>query len=416
MVTTLSTGAIQRRFLVLLALRWLPVGLIAPLLVLILTRDLTLTQVGPLLAIYSITTAVLELPTGGLADAIGRRPVLLLSSLAAIAFFALLLISSAYAALAVAMLVGGVSRALDSGPLESWFVDRSRAVEPSVDLRVGLARGGAVDGVALALGSIIGGLLPQAFDDRLLVSVAVALVVQVVHLAAVFVLMDEDRRGDRSGAVGALATIPATVMAGIRLATRYQPVRRLLLGAATIGVALVALESLWQPRFVDLLGDDGGTAFLGVLLALAFAGGAAGSAAAPRLARSVERRGQASAAVGQLAGAASLAALALMTSTTLAALLFVLFFVFNGAAAPLRDDLMHEHVTSDRRATMVSAESLVFQGGGFVAALTFPALADAHGIPIVWLVGSLILAAGALSYTGVPRRSGAGAGPGQETG
>lgn len=401
----LSPAVIQRRYLVLQALRWLPVGFIAPLLILILTRGLSLTQVGPLLAIYSITTAVLELPTGGLADALGRRPVLVVSSLTSVAFFALLLSSTDFFVLAIAMFIGGVSRALDSGPLESWFVDRSKAADPGVDLRVGLSRGGAVDGTALAAGSIVGGVLPEIFDGRLRVSVAVALAFQVVHLGATLVLMDEQRRPDRAGLGGSLAAVPAAVTGGLVLATRHAAVRRLLGGAATIGVALVALETLWQPRFIDLLErDSGGTAFLGVLLALAFGGGAAGSAVAPRFARLIERRLRAPATVVQLGGALALVGLALVTWTPLAAALFVLFYASNGAAAPLRDELMHEHVPSDRRSTMVSAESLVFQGGGLVAAVTLPALADARGVPAAWLIGGGVLAVGALFYRRVPRR------------
>lgn len=145
-----------------------------------------------------------------------------------------------------------------------------------------------------------------------------------------------------------------------------------------------------------------------MLLALGFVGGALGSATAPRLARLIERRIAAPATVVQLAGALALAALAMAVWTPLAAGLFVLFYACNGAAAPLRDELMHEHVASDRRSTMVSAESLVFQGGAVVAALTMPALADAQGVPLAWLIGGAVLAAGACFYVGVPRRADTG--------
>jgi len=39
-------------------------------------RGLTLAQVGMVSATQSIVVLLLELPTGGLADAVGRRPVL----------------------------------------------------------------------------------------------------------------------------------------------------------------------------------------------------------------------------------------------------------------------------------------------------------------------------------------------------
>ena len=69
---------IRRRFVVLLALRWFQTGLKVPVLILLLRgRGLDFTDVGVVVAVYGLTTAVFELPTGGLADVLGRRQVLL---------------------------------------------------------------------------------------------------------------------------------------------------------------------------------------------------------------------------------------------------------------------------------------------------------------------------------------------------
>ena len=402
----MTLESIRRRYLVLLALRWLPVGFIAPLLVLLLTRELSLSQAGPLLAAYGITTALLELPTGGLADVVGRRPVLMISSVAACVLLVLLGVMNSFIGLLAAMVAGGVARALDSGPLESWFVDRSLAIDPDVDLRAGLSVGGTVDGAALAIGSIIGGIVPAVFDGRLELSVWIALAFQVAHFGAVFFLMDERRAHDGSGLAAAFVAVPAAVRDGVNLAARHRPLRGLLLGAATIGVALVAVESLWQPRFVALLdAPDTATAFLGILLAVAFAGSAIGAALAPRLARFVERFTPAVAMVGQIVSGVVLVSLGLVTWVPLAALLFVGFYLTVGATAPVRDELMHQRVPSERRTTLLSAESLVFQAGGFTAALTLPALADAHGTPVAWAIAGGLLAIGALAYRSVLRLS-----------
>lgn len=401
-----STAAIQRRYLILLALRWLPVGFISPLLVLILTRNLTLSEAGPLLAVYGMTTAVLELPTGGLADAIGRRPVLLVSSVFSVGLLATLIAFDSFWALAAGMFMGGVARALDSGPLESWFVDRSRAIDPGLDLRDGLARGGVVDGLALALGAIIGGYLPELFAGRLVVSVWVAVGFQALHFGFVLMLMSEDRRS-RAGTGRAPGTTIRTITDAMRLANRSSALRRLLVSGATIGVALVAIETLWQPQFIALLEassfagfggrGSGGTTFLGLLLASAFAGAAAGSAFAPRFSRFAEQR-LSPQMVGQGLSALALGGLALATLTPLASALFISFYFLTGMVAPLRHDMLHEEVSEEHRSTMLSAESLVFQTGGFLAALTLPLLADREGIPMAWLVAAGVVMAGSLLY------------------
>lgn len=56
--------------------------------------------------------------------------------------------------------LGGVGRALLSGPLESWYVDTVRTVDPTVALRPGLARAGFAEGIALALGALLSAVLP----------------------------------------------------------------------------------------------------------------------------------------------------------------------------------------------------------------------------------------------------------------
>jgi DHA1 family tetracycline resistance protein-like MFS transporter len=114
----------RRRFLLLHGIRWLPVGLLIPVLVLLpLERGLTLAQYGSAAAVQGIVVMILELPTGGLSDAIGRRPVLLLAGLVDLASLAILTVADSVFLFAVVYLLQGIYRALDSGPLESWYVD-----------------------------------------------------------------------------------------------------------------------------------------------------------------------------------------------------------------------------------------------------------------------------------------------------
>ena len=65
-----------RRLVGLTALRWLPVGLTTPITVLLAqARGLTLGEIGVLFTVHGVLIVTLELPTGGLADVLGRRPV-----------------------------------------------------------------------------------------------------------------------------------------------------------------------------------------------------------------------------------------------------------------------------------------------------------------------------------------------------
>jgi hypothetical protein len=66
---TANIKMLTRRYVVLNGLCWLPTGLCAPVLVLLLAaRGLDIATIGAVLATYGLTAAALEPPTGGLAD------------------------------------------------------------------------------------------------------------------------------------------------------------------------------------------------------------------------------------------------------------------------------------------------------------------------------------------------------------
>src|SRR5450756_2666218 len=78
--------AARRTLLLLTFTRWFPVGLtIGVTTLLVLERGMSLTQLGVILSMQGFVVLGLELPTGGLADAIGRRPVLIASAVVALA-------------------------------------------------------------------------------------------------------------------------------------------------------------------------------------------------------------------------------------------------------------------------------------------------------------------------------------------
>ncbi|WP_313358288.1 MFS transporter, partial [Microbacterium sp.] len=131
----------ERRFVLLTALRWLPVGITFGLTVLLpLERGLSLAEIGVLMSLQGFVVLGLELPTGGLADAIGRRPLLLAGATLAVSSTWVFLLAESFAVFAVALVLQGVFRALDSGPLEAWFVDAALADDPHAELDAPLGR------------------------------------------------------------------------------------------------------------------------------------------------------------------------------------------------------------------------------------------------------------------------------------
>ena len=80
MTTQLSPEAARRVFYLLSTTRWLPVGLVVGIFTLVAReRGLSVEQITLYMTAQGIMVFLLELPTSGFADVLGRKPVLLVA-------------------------------------------------------------------------------------------------------------------------------------------------------------------------------------------------------------------------------------------------------------------------------------------------------------------------------------------------
>ncbi len=300
----MDIAAARRRYVMICALFWLPLGLaIAPQLLLFTERGMTLAAIAGLFAAHSLTAALLELPTGGLSDVLGRRAVLVAAGLTDLAAFALLGLGTDAWMFVLGMALKGAGRALSSGPAEAWYVDTVHAAAgPDAELRSGLAHGGSATSAALAVGTLVGGALPwllglgpdlgarlsRATSGVVLplsVPVLLAAAVDIVFVLYVLTALPEPPR-TRVGSRVVLRGVPATIVSGVRLTGGDALVRRVLLGVAATGAAFAAVELLTPGRAADLAGDPEAGAVLFAYLACAgYVCSALGSHLAPLTAR-----------------------------------------------------------------------------------------------------------------------------------
>jgi MFS family permease len=410
-----ATASLRRRFFGLLTLRWLGTGLVIPFFVLIMQeRGLSLGEIGFAMAFYGVTVAILELPTGSFADSVGRRPTLLLAAAAMFAGEAAFLAANDMKVFVVAWGLLGVGRALDSGALNSWFVDAALAIDPEVDLRGALSGAGAIGSSALAIGALLGGALPvllsavgfEGAAGGLMVPLVGSLVVTLAYAAAIGAMVHEPTRRDEGSSLrDALAGIPGVLRLGGQTAVTNRIVRSLLMAMAVMGLAISSLETLWQPRFNQLLGGyKGNTLWFGVLGAAAFFGAALGSLAAPRLAKLLGGTGARTAFAAHVAVGVAIVVLGAVGTVPLAAALFTLAYVFVGVLGPLHEEMLHRQVSGSGRSTMLSLDSLAGQLGGIAGAAFAGVLAGSRGIPFTWTMVGVVTAVSGLLYLAVGHR------------
>lgn len=394
---------VRRRFLVLRGLRWLPTGLLIPVLVLILLdRGFTLTQIGLIASVQGLVVLLLELPTGALADAVGRRPVLLVANLFLLASVALLVVADSLVLLGLSFALQGAYRALESGPLDAWYVDAAQAADPGADIGRGFAQGGVVLGVAIAAGSLLSsGLVllgARGPFDALVLPVLAALTVQAVSVAAIWRLMVEPSRSAAGGWARSARQAPAVVQGAARL-----------VGGSGVLLALLAVELLWgfgMTAFevftpVKLAAVTGSTqsaaALLGPTTSAAWLISAGGAALVPAMTRRVGT--VRAAAALRVAQSVTVAVLALAAGPLGVIAAFLATMGIHGASNPAHLELLHRAVQGPaQRVTVASANGMVAQVGGALGGLSLGAVADSTSLTAAILLGAVVLAAAAPFY------------------
>ncbi len=408
MTAVLSPAAARRVFLTLTVTRWFPVGLVVGILTLWpLERGLTIPEALSATSLTGITVFLLELPTSGFADAFGRRPVYVTAALFLIASAVVFYTATAWWQFALAAVLTGVFRALDSGPLEAWFVDTVHATEPGADVDRDLARQGTVLGSAMALGALIsGGLVwwhPIASQSALLLPGLLYLGLGVVHLVAVLVILKEpDRRGtgDSVGMRRAAASVreaPVVVREGLSLLRHNRVLGGLVAVELFWSAGMVVFETFQPIRLAELLGgEDAAAAVMGPVASAGWGLFALGSALAAVGSR---RFGVARTAIlARVLNGLGAVVMGLVAGPVALVAAYAVTYTLHGAGGPVHSALLHREASARNRSTVLSMNSMVaFLGFSLTAALAGQLQARTSTQVAMVVVGAFSIL-GALGY------------------
>ena len=363
----------------------------------LIDRGMDLFQISLLFGVYSVTTMAMELPFGGLADNIGRKPVFLSAVVASLISLGLFLSSSEFYVLALSFAFIGFGRALRSGTLDAWFVENFRAMAPDVDIQPALAKAQWANSMGLAVGAICGGLLPDAFGHVAAqrgfsvydVSYAASLIMMtVLFLYTLFAITEKPRPLNPKVLGQGFRDVPSVIKDAGLLALKHPTLSLLLLALALFLMATNPVEVFWPAHIKGLLEEDYANTAIGVLTATYFFSIAFGAALSPRINRMFKRQN----AVSLSAAFASLAALQIAMAFQSGIIgfvgVFILFSIVLGATESPASSILHACVENHQRSTMLSLRSLVQQLGAAIGLLAVGGLAEGYSLPVAWIGGA----------------------------
>ena len=396
------------------SLHWFIVGLIVPVVALLqLEKGINLFQLGLIMASNSATVIALELPTGGLADILGRKKVYLYSQCFYVVGLVVLLFAQSFVFLIVGFVLLGIARALSSGSMDAWFVDEFIRINPSGNLQSAFAIVGIFVPISLGLGAIVGGILPDtlgklianvAFFD--LYSANLLLMFVIVFVQFVFTtikIKDRFVYAEKKGIMDGFRELPKVMATAIQYGVQNRVVLLLLITTAAIGVALAGLENFWQPQLKELFGGVPKMWVFGLLSAGYFFSAALGNAVVTPICRMFGNNYRIVLFVSRIAMALVWFVLALQSRVAGFSAMYVTVFLFNGLSTSPHAALFNGQIPEERRSTLLSFESLVLQLGAVFGSTVMGYIAEIRSISFAWYVGSSILLLSAVAYLLLPK-------------
>ena len=372
----------------------------------LLDAGLTIAEVFLANAAFSAGTMLFEIPTGVVADTVGRRTSFLLSlavlALTTLAYLGLAGIEAGLIEFAIVSVVMGLGFTFYSGAMEAWLVDGLRHHGYDGALDHIFARASTIGGAAMLVGTIGGGALGQ-------IDLAVPFVVRSTLLVLLLALawggmhdLGFEPRSLRPAEIPREANRLARE--GISFGWKNPSLRLLMLASAVqMGFFSWAFYA-WQPYFLELLEQDV-VWVAGVVAALLSLSTIAGNMIVEWITRFCGRRstmfiGAAGVFTGALIG------VGLVDSFVPALVLLCIAGVAMGVNRPVRQAFVHETVPSQQRATVVSFDSMVSGGGGVLGQTGLGAYADRQGFSAGYVLGGAFTLL-ALPILGLVRRQAA---------
>jgi MFS family permease len=339
-------------------------------------------------AFFTGGMVLFEVPTGIVADTIGRRTSYLLGTvtltLSTFLYVLLWQIEAPFWQWAVASMLLGLGFTFFSGAVEAWLVDALTATGFTGELETVFGRGQIVTGVAMLTGSAAGGFIAQ--QTSLGVPFVLRGLILIVMFGLAFRLMHDigftPEKGGRP-----LAEMRKIASNSIEYGWRVPAVKWLMVEALfTGGVGIYAFYAL-QPYLLELYGDPQAYQIAGLVAAIVAGAQIAGGIAAPRIRRLFHRRTSALIVTAGLS-VITLGLIGLVESFWAVIGLIVIWGLLFAATMPIRQTYLNGLIPSRQRATILSFDSMMSSTGGVWTQPLLGRAADVWGYAPSYLMGA----------------------------
>ena len=356
-------------------------------------------------AAFTLGSMIFEIPTGVVADTLGRRVSLLLC-LVTLFTTTLLYVASAWRgwgfwAFVWVSVFLGLGFTFYTGAVDAWLVDALKATGYTEPLEPVFAKGQMFFGAGMLVGTIGGGLLGQI---HLYIPYVVRAVIVVPLFALAWYAMPELGYTPRALE---LKRVPVEMrrvfVEGMEYGLHHPVVRPVMLASLVSMSFMIFGFYSWQRYFLDLLGRDlvWVDGLISSLLGLSLIAGNALVAPLSRLVRSRTGLLMLSVVV-QAAMATACGVVGRGVGSPdrfyVVVALYLVYGLAVGVAMPVKQAYLNAHIPSAQRATIISLDSMFANVGGVLGQSGWGWLARVRSIGEAWAWSGVTLLFGLPLY------------------
>jgi MFS family permease len=355
-------------------------------------------------AAFTAGMVVFEIPTGVVADTLGRRVSLILC-VATLLVATLLYVATAWLHwgfwpfMATSVLLG-LGYTFYTGAVDAWLVDALKATGFTEPMEGVFAKGQMMFGAAMLAGTLSGGLLGQ-IDLALPYVVRAATFLPLLLLA--WLGMTEIGYTPRALEWRRVpAELRRVFVEGLRFGLHHRVVRPVMLASLVNMSFMIFGFYSWQRYFLDLLGRDlvWVSGLIAALLSLSMI---LGNALVRPLSRVIRTR------TGVLAASTAVQAVAVIACGIIGlsaapfrffvvVTLYLAYGVALGTMGPVKQGYLNAHIPSAQRATIISLDALFADAGGVAGQSGWGYLAKMRSIGEAWMYSGLTVVLGVPLY------------------
>ncbi|MFT5453421.1 MAG: MFS family permease [Enterobacterales bacterium] len=342
-------------------------------------NGLTITDLLVIQSIYSITIAIIEIPSGYVADVLGRRKSLIIGTFCGVIGMSIYAFSYSFSGFLTAALCLGIGQSFISGSDTAIMYDTLLSLKRSKEFIKIEGRTISLGNFAEAFAFVAGGMLAEiSLRTPFYGQIGIALIGFIAALS----LTEPSQNRLKDGKSNPWKNIKSIIQFSIIDNTRL---RDFIIYSSIIGAATLTMAWFSQPFFMSI-GITSTFAFgiIGAILNIAVA--------IPSLyAHRIEERFATNSLLYAFLIFISLGYFLMGSTTSVLGLVVLLIFnITRGVATPVLKDYMNRHIPSEMRATVMSIRSFITR---IIFATTAPFLgyiADHYSLQQSLIVSGII--------------------------